>query len=265
MIAEENSLRRLFTLSKILPAGIIITASSVIIYYLWKGLSKVRLSKWLEDYIEKINHMLKEDGKELTIETISYILHLNTEIADYFYTADCYEVESHRIQAYSDNKDGLYDLYMIESISSYDKCLKKANGLVRNRLKVQIAKLEERVRSEMSLQTIYKLKRYRKQYDNLPHIERNKLIECYLYYAEQRKRNFYLDQKEMNLMKKNRGYEQTCSINIFRNKYKLMDYLATNFDVHYKYLQQMVRQNDLLKIPKIKYFYDELNVLQEYV
>jgi hypothetical protein len=264
---EESTISKLIGIlrSKLVPACFILSATGFVIYYLWKRIYRVKLNKWLEEYIDKVDVMLKEEGKELSIETISYILHLNTEIADDFYSRECYECEANRLQAYNDNKDGLYNLYMIDSINCYDKCLKKANSLLKQRLKVHIKKLESKIKSEMTLQTIYKLKNYRKQYDKLPEVSKDKLIECYLYYAENKKRNFYLDQKEMNLMKKNFGYEQTASLNIFRNKFKLVDYLLTDYEVHYKYLDQLIKQNDLLKIPKIRYYYDELNVLQDYI
>jgi hypothetical protein len=266
-MSKNFNFRKLLSIlrSKLLPATILIIASSYCLYYIYKGWSKVRLTKWLNEYITKVNEMIKEESKELSIETISYILHLNTELADFFYSNEYYEAENNRMQAYEDDKNGLYDLYMIESIDGHDKCLKKAKLLLKDILKININKLENRISSEMSHQTIYKLKVYRKQYNTVPHIDRDKLIECYLYYSENKKRNFYLDQKEMNLMKKNKRYEQTASFNIFRNKYKLQDYLLHNYNIHYKYLDQLLKQFNLLKIPKINYFYDELSVLQDYV
>jgi hypothetical protein len=249
----------------LLPISLVITASGVVLFYLWKNLNKVKLNKWLEEYISKINEMLKEEGKDISIETISYILHLNSEIADYFFNNEYYDVEKNRLQAFEDNKDGLYDLYIIETITGYDSCLRKAKRLLKNRLKIQVDKLEERIKDGMNLQTIYKLKHYRKQYDILPYIKKEKLIECYLYYAENKKRNFYLDQKEMNLMKKHPLYQQKGSLNIFRNKYKIVDYVFHNYNIHYKYLDQLVKQNNFLLNAKVKYFCEEINVLQDYV
>src|SRR5690606_3691490 len=84
----------------IIHAGLVIISSGIVIYYLWKSVSKVRLTKWMEEYIEKIQQMLKEDDSEISLETISHIIHLGNEIAEYFYSFEYYSTENNRLLAF---------------------------------------------------------------------------------------------------------------------------------------------------------------------
>ena len=53
---------------------IILSATGVFLYFVYKKLKKVKLTKWLEDYIDEIQILIKsEKFKELSLETLSRI------------------------------------------------------------------------------------------------------------------------------------------------------------------------------------------------
>lgn len=245
---------------------LLISATGILLYFVYKKMKTVKLTKWMEDYIEEIQILIKnEKFTQLSLETISKIFHLQKEIADYFFENEFYEIEDKRLDAFNSPYSSMYDMYVSETVQAYNECLEKAKKLLEKSLSLKFKQIEKIKENSDQMRVHYVFKRYRKLYYTLPNINKTKLIECYINYAIYRKKTYYKDIEDMKKMKIFHHHSITAAMNIYRNKYKLKDEIKVAYNLDYKYLDQLVKYHNLTDIPKIRYFYEEMFNLQEYI
>jgi len=233
------------------------------LYLMWNRLNKITLTEWLEEYFKEIEEMVnKETGKELSIETIGHIYHLISELEDYLYLVENYEFEEERMTDHN-NKEK-YKIQLEEMIQQRLKINKKAVRMAEKRLKFNLNKLDEIVKSQDLRNVKEILLNSKKPYKKLPEISSENVRKAFILYSKKLKENKILEDEQtyLNDITGNSEFASVLTSNIYVNNIKLRDEIKAKYNVDYKYLDALIHKHNLLRDNEVRYYYEEKNKME---
>jgi hypothetical protein len=230
------------------------------LYYWSKKSSKLELTPWLEEYIKEVQLKLKENNNTLNLEIVGYIIHLLSELEEYYYNKKHSELEVERANSINNKKE--YEQLMHESIEHHDKHFAQAQKILEERLNISYENVKKVLDNSPRNEVKEALEKYRKAYREIPEITKEKLKNAFIFHTKSLMNNNKIAREQLNLMTRSPDMQDICVKMIFTNKYLLTDNLRLKFKIDEKYLPQLLKLHNLLEDDEVKYYLNEKQKLE---
>lgn len=243
---------------KIIFGGFAAAALSGLFYYLYKRLTKVQLSPWLEEYINELAEQVKkaDQDKPLPLELIAFILNLLEEVEEHIYKNENPDLDTERQNALVDKK--LYEELVYETILLREQCLDKARKIVEGRLNVSIHNLQEIMAQSDKAKLKTLLKENKKTYGTLPDVNSELLKKAYVEWVRTSIVHDRIAMKNFEAARYNPDYRTIAYEMLVFNKFLLKDKIAKDYKIEEKYFDQLLVKHNLLQDEEIRACKEEL-------
>jgi hypothetical protein len=242
-----------------LGGGILLSAVTAGAYFLWKKLTDVKLSPWLEEYLEEAKERIsKEKDQKYSIETIAFLINLLTEIDDYLFQLNYSFLDEDRLEAFEHKQ--IYTQLCMQTIETKNEMYLKAQDYIEKALKINMKSIDEILRTQEFRNYKEAMKTCKKRYYKLPEIDKEKLKEAYLSYAKNKMLFQNFEQEQVYIMSRNPEYKMNAMVNIAFYQTKIKDELMIKYKIEEKYLEQLIEKHDLLKDAEVLRCYEDLNI-----
>jgi hypothetical protein len=229
------------------------------LYFVYKRVSKERLNKWLEEYIQEIEKEIEEQKKDiLSIKTIIKIFNLITLIEDFLYNKDYESYEAERLKLF---KTDSYEDSVLQCLDRHEICFKRAKIIVERRLKVNILDINEAINKHPANEIKRLLESTKRPFPEIPITDRETLKKAYLQYSRTLIEHDKINKNNILLSQAKPGLSEMTKRIFIINKYVAKDYLKINYGIDEKYLGQLLEACNLLDDEEIKANIDELKSL----
>lgn len=252
-----------------------IALGSLLIYVgLWmkKKFKKVTLNKWFDEYLNELKEMQKEvdlksnnkdnlntisNKNNLPINLLAFAMNLITELQSYLFNKENEHLELERIKNLNNEEE--YERLVTETVEVHESYYETARNIIYSKTGVNLKNVNEMLSNIDQREFKEALNTQKKDYfkEDLPTISIEKLKEAYVFYAKTFAKHTRIANEQTTIMKKRPEYQEIAFKTIFQNKFLLKDMVKQKYNIDTKYLDQLVKEHDLVNSDsEIAYFYE---------